>query len=83
MPDCIDPDYETAHYPRWRYHRTKAAVIVANVEQDQALGTEWANTPAAFYAPVMPTTTQEPIEPTVEQAPITRKRRKGEGDGRG
>lgn len=42
-------DYETACYPRWRYHRTLPARIVATVEDDRALGEDWANTPAAFY----------------------------------
>ena len=36
-------------YPSWRYHKTEPAQIVYSLEEDNALGTEWADTPAAFY----------------------------------
>jgi hypothetical protein len=35
-------------YPAWRYHPTKPAVIVQNEAESDALGDEWADTPAAF-----------------------------------
>jgi hypothetical protein len=35
-------------YPSWRYHSTKPAVIVQNEAESDALGDEWADTPAAF-----------------------------------
>ena len=35
-------------YPAWRYHPTKAALIVQNEVESDALGDEWADTPAAF-----------------------------------
>jgi hypothetical protein len=46
----MDQDYDIACYPRWRYHRTLPAVIVPDVDADRALGPDWADTPAAFYA---------------------------------
>jgi hypothetical protein len=36
------------YYPSWRYHRTEPAVIVNSPEEDDALGSGWADTPAAF-----------------------------------
>ena len=35
-------------YPAWRYHATKPAVIVQNEAESDALGDEWADTPAVF-----------------------------------
>jgi hypothetical protein len=37
-------------YPAWRYHAIKPAVIVQNEAESDALGDEWADTPAAFPA---------------------------------
>jgi len=46
-------------FPTWRYHRTLPACIVATPEADEALGAEWADTPAAFDEP-------EPVEDDLE-----------------
>ena len=35
-------------YPRWKYHRTKPAVIVEDPEAEAELGEGWVDTPAAF-----------------------------------
>lgn len=35
-------------YPKWLYHKEKEAVVVNNLEEHEALGSEWAETPAAF-----------------------------------
>ena len=35
-------------YPKWKYHRTKPAVIVADPEAEAELGEGWADRPAAF-----------------------------------
>lgn len=35
-------------YPSWRYHRTEKPRLVQNAEADAALGSDWADTPAAF-----------------------------------
>jgi len=35
-------------YPGWRYHPTKPPVVVQNEVESDALGEEWADTPAAF-----------------------------------
>ena len=58
-------------YPSWRYHRTAEPVIVEHPEADQALGGEWADTPAAFLDE------EEPSEPEpAAAAPAPRKRKK-------
>lgn len=36
------------HYPKWLYHRTEAARLVQDPDEQTALGEEWAETPAAF-----------------------------------
>lgn len=43
MPEVLSP-----HYPAFRYHRTKAPVVIHSPEAEEALGEGWANTPAAF-----------------------------------
>jgi len=35
-------------YPRWKYHRSKPAVIVESAQEEIALGSGWADSPAAF-----------------------------------
>lgn len=57
----MEQDYDVACYPRWRYHRTQEPRIVYDVEQDKALGDDWANTPAAFYETVTATTYAVPV----------------------
>jgi hypothetical protein len=47
-------------FPSYRYHRSLAPVIVHNPDQDDALGSDWADTPAAFNTP----------EPVVEPFPL-------------
>lgn len=38
-------------FPKWKYHRTKDAVIVNDKAEELALGPEWEATPAAFTNP--------------------------------
>ena len=38
------------HFPTWRYHATEAPVLVNDPGELEALGAEWADTPAAFDA---------------------------------
>jgi hypothetical protein len=38
-------------YPSWRFHATLPAVVVNDEKEDQALGPEWAASPAAFLPP--------------------------------
>ena len=38
-------------YPKWLYHATEHSIIVASREEQDALGDEWAETPAAFAEP--------------------------------
>lgn len=35
-------------YPKWLYHATEHSIIVASREEQDALGDEWAETPAEF-----------------------------------
>ncbi len=51
------------HYPKWLYHRTEAAQLVQDPDEQTALGADWAETPAAF------------AEQADEPKPITRKRK--------
>ncbi len=36
-------------YPKWLYHRTEPARIVQDPAEHEALGPEWAESPAAFF----------------------------------
>lgn len=47
--------YTHQPYPSVRYHRERDPVTVESHEEHEALGDEWADTPAAFLA-------QEPEE---------------------
>lgn len=44
----MQPEALSPHYPAFRYHRTKAPVVINSPEAEEALGEGWANTPAAF-----------------------------------
>lgn len=33
-------------YPKWKYHAEKAPVVVASKDEEQALGSSWADSPA-------------------------------------
>ena len=35
-------------YPSWRYHKSQEAKIVHSEEQDESLGKDWSDTPAAL-----------------------------------
>lgn len=37
-----------AGYPSWRYHASEPPRIVNSEAEDNALGVEWADSPAAF-----------------------------------
>jgi len=45
------------HFPSWRYHATEKPIVVNDPIEDEALGLEWADTPAAFDAVAL-----EPVE---------------------
>ena len=38
------------HFPKWKYHKDKDAVVVNSAEEEKALGPGWADSPAAFQA---------------------------------
>jgi len=40
-------------FPKWMYHRTEAARIVDDPVEQDALGSDWAESPAAFDVPVV------------------------------
>jgi hypothetical protein len=50
-------------FPKWMYHQTEAARIVDDPVEQDALGPDWAETPAAFDAPDAPS--QVPNVPNV------------------
>lgn len=39
-------------FPKWMYHRTEPAVIIDDPAEQEALGPDWAEHPAAFDVPV-------------------------------
>ena len=42
------PESLKREYPKWKYHRTEPAVIVADPEAEADLGEGWADRPIAF-----------------------------------
>jgi len=38
-------------FPKWMYHKDLAAVIVQDPQQQDDLGKDWAESPAAFNEP--------------------------------
>jgi hypothetical protein len=67
-------------YPKWKYHRTLAACIVADAIAEAALGEGWADTPAAFYCHCQPGESCphcEPAAPAPEESerPPARKKK--------
>jgi hypothetical protein len=55
-------------YPSWRFHRTLPPCIVADPDADDALGDEWADTPAAFLEDAKPA--QKPAAPALTRDAI-------------
>ena len=47
---------EKIEYPKWKYHATEQPVVVESAEQEEALGKEWADSPAAFEKKAAPAT---------------------------
>jgi hypothetical protein len=55
-------------YPKWKYHRELAAVIVQNENEEAALGEGWEDTPAAFAEAALQTSAlSEPAAPVPEK----------------
>ena len=42
------PEDLKREYPKWKYHRTKSAVIVKDPDEEADLGEGWADRPGAF-----------------------------------
>ena len=49
-------------YPKWKYHATKPAVTVADETAEAALGSGWADTPAAFLTETQEESVLDQIE---------------------
>jgi hypothetical protein len=45
-------------FPSFRYHQTEEPIIVNSAEEAEALGAEWADTPAAFGTITAPSVEQ-------------------------
>lgn len=43
--------YEFQEFPKHKYHKTKASVVVNNPDEEKKLGSDWKDTPAAFLEP--------------------------------
>lgn len=43
----------TGSFPRWRYHRVLPGKIVMTAEENEILGDEWEDSPAAFESEVI------------------------------
>jgi hypothetical protein len=46
-------------FPKWMYHRTEPARIVDDPIEQDALGPDWAETPAAFDVPKVPVVVED------------------------
>lgn len=45
--------YVFQEFPKVKYHRTLPPVTIADPGAEEALGPDWADTPAAFLEPVV------------------------------
>ena len=50
LKDVAEQEEAMIHFPKWKYHKTKKAVVVNSAEEEEALGSGWADSPAAFQA---------------------------------
>jgi len=58
-------------FPSWRYHRDGRAVIVNDPDEAAALGSDWADTPAAFSGETGAAAPREAVE-AADQIPAAR-----------
>jgi len=42
---ALSPEERKRRYPKWKYHRTKPAVLVEDPQEEAELGAEWADKP--------------------------------------
>lgn len=54
-------------FPSYRYHRTLEPVVVCSPEHDEALGDEWADTPAAFFNSPEPSIEEAEVDPVLQK----------------
>lgn len=80
-----DAEQEEAmiHFPKWKYHKEKKAVVVKTPEEEKALGPGWADSPAAFQAgpigpPPNPPASEEKAEEPAAEAPSEEEAEPGE-----
>jgi hypothetical protein len=52
--------YVHQKYPRFKFHASEVPRIVHTPEQEDALGADWFDSPAAVFAPAAPA----PVPPT-------------------
>lgn len=67
-----------AVFPTWMYHRTEPARIVQDPAEKEALGEDWADTPAAFLPdePAEQEALPDPAGPEADEKPVRRSRPK-------
>ena len=52
-------------YPKWKFHKTKDAIMVADEAAEKALGAGWVDHPDQLNKPVTP----KPVAPAAPVAP--------------
>jgi hypothetical protein len=49
-PDPVRVPYVYREFPKWKHHAREASVLIYSDVEEQALGTEWADSPAEAVA---------------------------------
>ena len=66
LKDAEQEEEAMVEFPKVKYHKDKKPVVVKDAEEEKALGSGWADSPAAFQVgPVGP----PPNTPVVEEEP--------------
>ena len=69
LKDAEQEEEAMIHFPKWKYHKEKKAVVVNSAEEEEALGKGWADSPADFQAKPAPPVVEEEAEEPAAEAP--------------